>query len=363
MRFRVIMRVAQVSPYADPQKRSPAALLAAWPTLTAVAGAVASRNVEVVVVQAAAEDDVIEAKGTVCHFVSARSPSRLQRRIGHWASPRAARLADRVVSLQPDVVHLHSLAFPLHARLLITSLPDTPLLVQDHADRAPRWWERPIYRTGFEGVSSVAFTARAQAEPFRAVLPADIRVFEVLESSTDFTPGDQAAARVETGLFGDPCVLWLGRLDANKDPLTVLEALSAVVPSLPDPHLWCFFRAAPLLKAVQDRVRQDSSLAGRVHLMGERPHAAVENLLRAADFLVQGSHAESCGFAVMEALACGTVPIVTDIPALRRVTGGGAVGALFPPGDARAMDFERALSFEAVGEELRLAYQALLEDG
>jgi glycosyltransferase involved in cell wall biosynthesis len=87
---------------------------------------------------------------------------------------------------------------------------------------------------------------------------------------------------------------------------------------------------------------------------------------------------------VIEALACGTVPIVTDIPPLRRITGGGAVGALFPPGDAGAMarmlvdwagrdriatryaardHFERALSIEALGEELRAAYQALLEEG
>jgi glycosyltransferase involved in cell wall biosynthesis len=349
-----------------------------------VAGAAASRNIEVVVVQAAAEDDVIEAKGIVCHFVSARSPSRLQRRMGHWASPLASRLGDRLASLQPDLVHLHSLAFPLHARLITMSLPATPLLVQDHADRAPRWWERPIYRTGFKGVTGVAFTAREQAVPFTAVLPADTRVFEVLESSTYFTAGDQEAAQAETGVFGDPCLLWLGRLDANKDPLTVLDAVNAVVPVLPDPHLWCFFQAAPLLDAVQQRVGQDSNMAGRVHLMGERPHAEIERLLRAADFLVQGSHSESCGFAVIEALACGTVPIVTDIPPLRRITGGGAVGALFPPGDAGAMarmlvdwagrdriatryaardHFERALSIEALGEELRAAYQALLEEG
>jgi glycosyltransferase involved in cell wall biosynthesis len=103
-------------------------------------------------------------------------------------------------------------------------------------------------------------------------------------------------------------------------------------------------------------------------------------MLRAADFLVLGSHSEGSGYAVIEALACGTTPLVTDIPSLRRITGDGAVGALSPPGDADAMaralvewsrkpraelrhaareHFERALSVSAIGQQLRAAYGAV----
>jgi glycosyltransferase involved in cell wall biosynthesis len=83
---------------------------------------------------------------------------------------------------------------------------------------------------------------------------------------------------------------------------------------------------------------------------------------------------------VIEALACGTTPLVTDIPALRRITGNGAVGALSRPGDPIVMGdamvrwagrdraalrrqarahFEAHLSIPALGRELRSAYEAV----
>jgi glycosyltransferase involved in cell wall biosynthesis len=61
----------------------------------------------------------------------------------------------------------------------------------------------------------------------------------------------------------------------------------------------------------------------------------------AADLFVAGSHHEGSGYALMEACACGAVPVVTDIPTFRLLTGG-AAGALWPPGDAAA--FARALA-------------------
>ncbi len=212
------------------------------------------------------------------------------------------------------------------------------------------------------------------------VLRADLPVFEVLESSSRFTPGDRDSARHTTGLHGDPCLVWVGRLDANKDPLTVLDALSRALPALPDARLWCCYTDAPLLDAVRARLAGDPALASRVRLLGALPHERVQDVLRAADFLVLGSHMEGSGYAVLEALACGTTPLVTDIPSYRRITGGGALGALSAPGDATAMacaiiewagrdrgalrraaraHFDGALSFRALAEELRSAYRAL----
>ena len=39
----------------------------------------------------------------------------------------------------------------------------------------------------------------------------------------------------------------------------------------------------------------------------------------------------------IEACACGLVPVLTDIPSFRSLTGGGAVGALWPPGESAAL--------------------------
>lgn len=372
------MHVLHVGFQLDPLQRAPEELLAAWPTLADVARAASGSGVRVTVVQAAHRDAIIERDGIVYHFVA--GDLRATRRAPSW--PRAH--ARRARSLRPDLVHVQGLSFPLQTRSLARALPGVPILVQDHADRPPPRWKRPLHRWGLAPIAGAAFTTRCQAAPFveAGVLRRGLPVFEVLESSSRFTPGDATEARRRTGLVGDPCLLWLGRLDGNKDPLTVLAAFDRALDALPDARLWCCYTGAPLLEMVRARLAADARLGERVRLLGAVPHATIQKLLRAADFLVLGSHREGSGYAVIEALACGTTPLVTDIPSFRRITEGGAFGALSPPGDAETMaralvewaardrvalrraaraHFERALSFDAMGAELRAAYRALVD--
>jgi glycosyltransferase involved in cell wall biosynthesis len=207
------------------------------------------------------------------------------------------------------------------------------------------------------------------------LLPRDVSVLEALECSTHFTPGDRTAARHALGVYGDPCIVWVGRLAAGKDPLTVLEAFRLVVDELPAARLWCAFGDAPQLGLVRAFLCADERIRARVRLLGNLPHDRIELLLRAADIFVAGSLHESTGYALVEALACGVPPVISDIPAFRALTRDGAVGALFPPGDAVAAaaaicelahsappresireHFERHASPEAVGRALRQAY-------
>ena len=377
------LKVVQVSPFLDPAERGAEDLLTAWPTLVHVAEAVARAGAEVTVLQPAAADDFVQSAGVRYHFVRERSPSRVRRRAGLWASPLARRLARKLADLDADVIHFQSLSFPLHLSLIGKSARGTPILVQDHGDQPPPRWRAGLHRRGLRAAAGVSFTHREQVRPFveAGVLPEAIRIFEVLESSSWFAPGDQGQARRATGLAGDPCLLWIGHLDRNKDPLAILAALEAAAPHLADPHLWCCYGSAGLLPAVRDRIRSSDVLRDRVHLLGRVPHERVELLCRAADFLIGGSHSEGSGYAVLEAMACGTAPLVTDIPSFRRITGEGVVGALSPPGDSAAMTqallewsamdrrelrrcvvghFEERLSFDAVGRELRAAYEGVL---
>src|SRR5262249_30443747 len=70
------------------------------------------------------------------------------------------------------------------------------------------------------------------------------------------------------------------------------------------------------------------------------------------------SHREVASFAVIEALAFGVTPVVSDIPAFRALTGAGAVGALFPPGDAPALARALVALAPTVGPSSRGAVQA-----
>jgi glycosyltransferase involved in cell wall biosynthesis len=377
------VHVVQLSCHVDPLGRPPAALLDAWPTLRRVAAGSRGNGYEVTVVQAASADVSLERDGVRFEFVREDAAGGARTRLGTWAAPMTRRAVDRVRDLRPDIVHAHGLSFPRHLVRLRRSIPSVPVLAQDHADHPPPAWRRRMARAALRGIAGVSFTARSQARPFvdAAVLHEDVPVYEVLESSSDFTCGDATVARSATGLYGDPCLLWLGHLDHNKDPLTVLEGFAIATADLPDARLWCCWQRAPLEPIVRDRVDRDVRLRERVHLLGTRPHSEVESMLRAADFFVQGSHTEGSGYAVIEALACGVTPIVTDIPALRRITRDGAVGRLAPPGDATAIaraivaasdpdraaqrraaraHFDRHLSFEVIGEDLRAAYDEIL---
>ncbi|HEY3637179.1 MAG TPA: glycosyltransferase family 4 protein, partial [Rhizomicrobium sp.] len=282
--------------------------------------------------------------------------------------------------LRPDVLHVNGLGFPFQTRALCAL--DVPVLVQDHADN-PDSRARVLRRWGLAKIAGVAFTSDEQARPFfeNGTLNPRTPVFAIPESSTRFRPGDVEAARRETGLYGKPVVLWVGHLDENKDPLTIIDGFSRALDAIPDAHLWCCYLKAPLLEQVRARLARDGRLARHVHLLGAVAHDRVELLCRAADFFVLGSHRESCGFALLEAMACGAVPIVSDIPAFRAITGNAATGALCTPGDAenfsraltsfscRSIDdlraralshFEAELSFPFLGKKLAAAYQTIL---
>jgi glycosyltransferase involved in cell wall biosynthesis len=283
---------------------------------------------------------------------------------------RAAREA------RPDVIHVNGLDFAAHTRAMTATR--IPVLVQDHGSHAGHG--RVRRRWGLANIAGAAFTDAEQARPFieERSLPSLIPLFSVPETSTQFTPGDQLEARAATATSGDPLVLWVGRLDFNKDPLTILDAVELAAADLPDMQLWCCFHEQPLIGRVQARIAQCPLLAERVHLLGKVPHATVEQLCRAADIFVGASHHEGSGYALIEALACGTPPVVSDIPSFRRLANG--VGALVPVADAEAFaaaltriagqsraglrrrvldHFCADLSFEAVGRQLREAYQAL----
>ena len=346
-----------------------------WPSLADIPEAAASAGIRVSMIQAATRDEHLLRHGIDYHFIDVSKASD--------AAGRSHRFAQLLADIKADVLHVHGLGFAEDAFAISRRLPDLPLIFQDHADRPPRWWwHRPQWRRWYTAASGVAFTAPELVRPFmRAGLFRPLtQFFAIPESSSRFGMGSQAEARVATGLYGDPCVLWVGHLAAGKDPLTVLDGVAQASLRLPSLQLWCVFGNAPLLDDVRKRIDNDAQLAGRVHLMGKVPHVQVQTLMQAADLFVSGSHAESCGYALLEALASGVTPVVTDIPSFRALTGDGRIGHLWPPGNAARLadsliragstplspkhvrdHFDNELSFAAVGRRWADAYAQVFD--
>jgi glycosyltransferase involved in cell wall biosynthesis len=325
------MNVAQISFFLDPNARSPRQLLKDWHSLTKIAGAVAEDGHRVTVIQASQHREQFELEGVQYCFLP---PST-----GAAGLANSAEFLSFMAALNADVAHVHGLGFGAAVSELRSRMPHIPILLQDHADRVPRVWRARHWRRGFIAADGVSFCARAQAEPFVAarLLPRDRKVFEIPECTSDFTPGDRAAARQTTGLHGDPCVLSVGHLDFNKDPLTVLAGISEVAERLPGISLWCCFGNDSLRAAMEERIDGDLRLRGRVHLLGRVPHEQVELLMRSADIYVSASRREGSGYALIESMACGLPAVVSDIPAFRVLLGHGSAGRLFTPTDAAGL--------------------------
>jgi glycosyltransferase involved in cell wall biosynthesis len=368
----------QISFFVDTQRRSPENLLADWQSLEDVAISVASTGARVTVVQASRSPGKLARRG-VEYFLLAPDPPDA-------SLARSAAFGSLLEDRRPDVIHVHGLDFPRDVLALHELAPHIPILLQDHADSPPRLWGRATWRRAAATAAGISFCARAQAEPFvrAGILHPNKALFEIPESTSNFTPGDAAASRSSTGLHGDPAVLSVGHLDRNKDPLTLLDGVAAAARDLPGLRLWCCFGTAPLLPAVQTRIARDPLLRDRVHLLGRVPHPHIEQLMRAADLFVLGSHREGCSFSLIEALATGLTPVVTDIPSLRALTGNAAVGASWPCGNPEALGsalrsaaaglgphsraavrahFDAHLSSTAIGRKFAAAYRELLPAG
>lgn len=370
------MHVAQLNFLPAPEGLGIEALLERWPSLADIAELATGAGVRVSVLQAASRTERLTRNGVDYRFVDIGGAAT--------AGGRGLRFAKVLSGMGIGVLHAHGLGFVEEAVAVAGRLPSAlPILFQDHANRLPRWWRRPRHRRCFAMVSGIAFTSLDQARPFVAagMFGPSTRLFAIPESSSRFSPGDRARARAATGLYGNPCVLWVGRLTRGKDPLTVFEGVALAASRLPDLQLWCAFGTAPMLAEVRARIEADRRLAGRVHLLGEVPHARIETLLRAADLFVSGSRAEGSGYAAMEAIACGITPVLTDIPAFRALTGGGRIGQLWPCGNAKRLagalslaaaeraspqqvraHFDATLSFAAVGRLWANAYAMVCDD-
>jgi glycosyltransferase involved in cell wall biosynthesis len=301
-------------------------------------------------------------------------------------------IARTVMALDPDVVHVNGLGFGWPMWLLAQRLPAAAVcVVQDHGGEVPSPPRTPaqrlkcaVRRRLLAAADGFLFSTREQADPWRraGLIAPTQAVCGVMEASSTFQPVDRGAARQATGITGTPAVLWVGRLDSNKDPLTVLSAFERILSDRPGAHLSMIYSGNDLLSAVTERIRSSVGLVHSVRLCGTVPHEQMPAFYSAADLFILGSHHEGSGYALLEASACGCVPVVTDIPSFLVITNRGALGATWPPGNAAecaralmqatALDvalarrqvrqhFEQELSWPAIGRRAKRAYEEILD--
>jgi glycosyltransferase involved in cell wall biosynthesis len=134
---------------------------------------------------------------------------------------------------------------------------------------------------------------------------------------------DRAAASLTASPPGAIEVLHVGSTIARKRIDVLLNTFAAVRRSHPSLHL---VRVGGRFTPEQRRLARDLGVTGQISELPAIDERTLAAVYRRAALVVQPSAREGFGLPVIEALACGTPVVASDIPALREV---GAAAAEF----------------------------------
>lgn len=240
-----------------------------------------------------------------------------------------------IKSQQPDVVIVEGLIFPLQLIPLKVLLgKHCKIIVQHHGEKPFSGIKLLCQKIADYFVDRYLFTALNNATAWiqKGVIKNANKIVEVLEASTDFKRLGKAESQVVTGMPGKLNFLWVGRLDANKDPVTVLKAFEKFAANRNHVNLYMIYNQENMLAYLQQMIAQSDVLNRAVKLIGKVDHNQLSQWYRAADFYISASHKEGSGYALLEAMACGCIPVVTNIPSFAKITANGKHGMLYTPG-------------------------------
>ena len=147
-------------------------------------------------------------------------------------------------------------------------------------------------------------------ERFQQAVPADLTALGI--------PADAKTA------------LFVGRLDPQKSPATLLDAAGLLLDEFPELHV-LFVGDGPL----RDQLAADIARhqwEHRIHFAGWRPN--VPEIMRACDCLVLPSEWEGMPNVVLEAMAAGLPVVASDVEGVRELLDHQQSGLIIPPHSA-----------------------------
>ncbi len=260
----------------------------------------------------------------------------------------AARILDEVL---PDVVHVQS-HFPL-CRALVSEARARGLLVVATNHFMPEnlthylpvggggrqvvhdWAWRDAARVFAAADAVTAPTPYAAALATMAGVPGPVLPLSCGIDLERFGPQVSASEfRLRHGVEDKPTVLYVGRLDAEKNLDVVIRAF-ALVREKADARLVLVGKGAERqnLEALAERL----GVSGTVRFTGFVPDEELPSAYAAATVFVNAGTAELQSLVTLEAMAGGRPVIGADAAALPHLVIDDETGYLFPPGDSMAL--------------------------
>lgn len=215
------------------------------------------------------------------------------------------------------VVTVHDLSFLLHADTV------TPGVLR-YREQVPPALARAA------AVLTVSQTVRAEVVEHLGIAPDKVHAIHLgVDPAWAATAAPDAATRAALGL--PPAYLvFVGSLEPRKDLPTLLGALRVLQAAGEDVPPLVLAGPAGWGPPVDDRGLAPGSLVR----LGWVEDATLRQVVAGAAALVLPSHYEGFGLPPLEAFACGTPVVASDLPVLREVMG--SLGTYAPVGDPEA---------------------------
>jgi glycosyltransferase involved in cell wall biosynthesis len=208
------------------------------------------------------------------------------------------------------------------------------------------WLYEGLERRALSRMRKIFAVRQSAVERYRRLYPDFADRFAFIPTwmdSTVFVPSPSESSRESTrdalrrriGMPpGAPLLVFVGRLDQQKDPLLLIESLGLAVAAAPNLHL-AIVGDGVLRSRVEEAVRA-LGLVTHVHFLGVRPPLKIAEILRAADIYVLSSAYEGMPIALLEALATGLPVVSTDVGEVRLVVREGVNGQISTARDPRS---------------------------
>jgi D-inositol-3-phosphate glycosyltransferase len=163
--------------------------------------------------------------------------------------------------------------------------------------------------------------------------PSRIRIVAPGVDHAFFGPGFRPQARRALGFAADgPLLLFVGRIQPLKGADVAVRTLAALSSDHPGARLVVVGGpSGPHGQVEVDRLGDlvaELGLDGRVAFVPPRPHELLSTYYRAADVCLVPSRSESFGLVALEAAACGTPVVASDVGGLQTLVDHGRTGFL-----------------------------------
>ena len=228
---------------------------------------------------------------------------------------------------QYDVVHIHShLYFSSVVAALASQLRDKPTVLTNHGimSQSVSKWVQLTYlptvgRLAFESADRIlCYHERDRNELLDRGVNTDIDVIHNGIDCEQFAPTATDGGIVPDAVDNsteEPYVAFVGRLQPGKGAHFLIDAFARIADSYPERNL-VLVGDGPQREELE-KLAREKEIRDRVEFLGEIPNEAIPAVVGEADLFALPSLAEGMPRTVLEALACETPVVTTDLKQLR----------------------------------------------